>query len=116
LELFVKENIIERIQSSITMLREKLADFRDLFHVGDIRQKGLMVGIELVANRETKENFSPEKRIGHQVILEARKRGVIIRPLGDVIVLMPHLGMSLDELDLLCRVTYESIQAITEKT
>jgi len=116
LELFAKENIIERIQSSITLLREKLAAFHNLSHVGDIRQSGLMVGIELVANRATKENFPPGKRTGHQVIMEARKRGVIIRPLGDVIVLMPHLGMFLDELDLLCRVTYESIQAVTEKT
>ena len=116
LELFAKENIIARIQSSIALLREKLAAFRDLSHVGDIRQKGLMAGIELVANRETKENFPPEQRIGHQVIMEARKRGVIIRPLGDVIVLMPHLGMSLDELEMLCRVTYESVRAVTEKT
>ena len=115
LDLFAKENIIARIQPSIALLREKLAAFHHLSHVGDVRQRGLMAGIELVANRETKESFSPERRIGHRVIMEARKRGVIIRPLGDVIVLMPHLGMSLDELDLLCRVTYESIQAVTEK-
>jgi adenosylmethionine-8-amino-7-oxononanoate aminotransferase len=115
LDLFAKENIIERIQGSITFLQEKLAAFHNLSHVGDIRQKGLMVGIELVANGETKESFSPGKRVGHQVSMEARKHGVMIRPLGDVIVLMPHLGMSLDELDLLCRVTYESIQAVTEK-
>jgi adenosylmethionine-8-amino-7-oxononanoate aminotransferase len=115
LELFAKENIIERIQGPINLLRERLAAFRNIPHVGDIRQRGLMAGIELVADRETKESFPPEKRIGHQVIMEARKRGVIIRPLGDVIVLMPHLAMSLDELDLLCRVTYESILEVTGK-
>jgi len=116
LELFAKENIIEKVQCSIALLQEKLASFHNLSHVGDIRQKGLMVGIELVANRQTKENFPSGERTGHQVIMEARKRGVMIRPLGDVIVLMPHLGMSPDELELLCRVTYESIQAVTGKT
>ncbi|MDR2861564.1 MAG: adenosylmethionine--8-amino-7-oxononanoate transaminase [Syntrophobacterales bacterium] len=116
LELFAEENIMERVQGSIALLREKLADFQHLSHVGDIRQKGLMAGIELVADKKTKENFPPGKRTGHRVIMEARKRGVIIRPLGDVIVLMPHLGMSPDELELLCRVTYEAIQTVTEKT
>jgi adenosylmethionine-8-amino-7-oxononanoate aminotransferase len=74
-----------------------------------------MVGIELVADKDTKESFPPEERIGHRVIKEARKCGVIIRPLGDVIVLMPPLSISIDELDRLCDITYESIRVVTEK-
>jgi len=54
-------------------------------------------------------------RTGHQVILEARKRGIMIRPLGDIIVLMPPLAMSVEELDNLCEATYESIRVVTEK-
>jgi adenosylmethionine-8-amino-7-oxononanoate aminotransferase len=72
-----------------------------------------MVGIELVYNRETKQPFPPEKRTGHRVIMEARKRGVIIRPLGDVIVLMPPLGISKKEIDLLCQAVYDSIRTVT---
>jgi adenosylmethionine---8-amino-7-oxononanoate aminotransferase len=115
LELFEKERIIENLQGKIAFLKEKLAGFKALTHMGDIRQRGMMVGIELVADRETKTEFPVADRTGHQVILEARKRGVIIRPLGDVIVLMPPLSMSIEELDTLCRVTYESIRAVTEK-
>ena len=61
-----------------------------------------MVGIEL-------QGFSFEARIGHQVILEARKRGAILRPLGDVIVLMPPLSINKQELKKLLKITYESI-------
>lgn len=115
LALFETERIIENLQPKIAFLMEKLETFRDLAHVGDIRQRGMMVGIELVADKETRESLPVADRIGHQVIMEARKQGVMIRPLGDVIVLMPHLAMSIEELELLCRVTYESIRLITEK-
>ena len=80
-----------------------------------MRQCGVMVGIELVDNRGTKQPFPPEKRIGHRVIMEARKRGVIIRPLGDVIVLMPPLAISKKEIDILCQDVYDSILMVTEK-
>ena len=115
LELFEKERIIENLQPKITFLKNKLAAFKNLSHVGDIRQRGLMVGIELVADRNTREGLPVADRTGHQVILEARKRGVMIRPLGDIIVLMPPLAMSLEELDRLCEATYESIRVVTEK-
>jgi adenosylmethionine-8-amino-7-oxononanoate aminotransferase len=68
-----------------------------------------MVGMELVKNRETREPFPVARRTGHRVILEARKRGVILRPLGDVLVLMPPLCITAEELETLARVTYESI-------
>lgn len=115
LELFEKERIIENLQPKITFLKNKMAAFKNLSHVGDIRQRGLMVGIELVADRNTREGLPVADRTGHQVILEARKRGVMIRPLGDIIVLMPPLAMSIEELDRLCEATYESIRVVTEK-
>jgi len=115
LDLFEKERIIENLQPKITFLKNKLAAFKNLSHVGDIRQRGLMVGIELVADRNTREGLPVADRTGHQVILEARKRGVMIRPLGDIIVLMPPLAMSIEELDRLCEATYESIRVVTEK-
>jgi adenosylmethionine-8-amino-7-oxononanoate aminotransferase len=114
LEVFEKEDTIENLQPRITRLAQKLKSFRELRHVGDVRQRGFMVGIELVADRKTKACFDPAKRIGHKVIMEARKRGVIIRPLGDVVVLMPPLSISAQEMDRLCDVTYESIRIVTE--
>jgi len=73
-----------------------------------------MVGIELVADRASKAEYSPVLKIGHRIIIEARKHGVIIRPLGNIIVLMPPLSISIDELDKLCSVTFEAIRTVTE--
>jgi adenosylmethionine-8-amino-7-oxononanoate aminotransferase len=68
-----------------------------------------MVGIELVADKASREPFPLSRRTGHRVIMAARELGVILRPLGDVIVLMPPLCISRKELDLLCDVTVAAI-------
>ncbi len=73
-----------------------------------------MVGIELVEDRKRRENYPPERRIGHNVVLEARKHGVLIRPLGDIIILMPPLTIADDELKTLLDVTYNCIRVVTE--
>jgi adenosylmethionine-8-amino-7-oxononanoate aminotransferase len=114
LAVFEEEQVLYVLQEKIAFLEQCLEPFVELSQVGDVRQCGIMVGIELVADKETRESYAPEKRIGHRVILEARKRGVIIRPLSDVIVLMPPLSISKEEIELLCRVTFESIRAVTE--
>jgi adenosylmethionine-8-amino-7-oxononanoate aminotransferase len=115
LDVFEKEKVLDHLQAVIARLAGRLADFRTLRHVGDIRQCGIMVGIELVADRDSKEPFPLKDNIGHQVILEARKQGLIIRPLGGVIVLMPPLAVSLKEIDRICDITYESIKKVTEE-
>jgi adenosylmethionine-8-amino-7-oxononanoate aminotransferase len=111
LEVFEKEEVIKSLPPKIERLTDLLAEMQAHPHVGDIRQRGLMVGMELVKNRETREPFPVARRTGHRVILEARKRGVILRPLGDVLVLMPPLCITAEELETLARVTYESIDA-----
>jgi adenosylmethionine-8-amino-7-oxononanoate aminotransferase len=93
-------------------LRKELKKFYQIAAVGEIRQKGLMVGIELVADRKRKTPFPVEARIGHKVVLEARKKGVIIRPLGDVIVLMPPLSITEKELTRLTQVVFDSIETV----
>ncbi|MBU4419969.1 MAG: aminotransferase class III-fold pyridoxal phosphate-dependent enzyme, partial [Proteobacteria bacterium] len=115
LEIFEKEKVLDKLQAKIEHFKQRLKAFTLLGNVGEVRQCGIMVGIELVADKDTKESFPPEERIGHRVIKEARKQGLIIRPLGDVIVLMPPLSISIDELDRLCDITYESIRVVTEK-
>ena len=86
----------------------------ELEYVGSIRHRGLMGGVEIVEDKTTKKPFPFEERIGYQIILEARKKGVLLRPLGDVIVLMPPLAVSMEELDLLFTVTEEAIKKVTE--
>jgi adenosylmethionine-8-amino-7-oxononanoate aminotransferase len=72
-----------------------------------------MIGIELVQDRANRNSFPPERRVGHQVILKARERSVMIRPLGDVIVLMPPLSMTDGELATLLDVVYDCIVTVT---
>ncbi len=114
LDVFEKEKVIEKLESKIEKLSELLKGFYELRHVGDVRQCGFIVGIELVMDRETKEPYPVAERTGYRVILEARRHGVIIRPLGDIIVLMPPLCISMDQLTRLCEVTYDSIKRVTE--
>ncbi|MCX5856015.1 MAG: adenosylmethionine--8-amino-7-oxononanoate transaminase [Deltaproteobacteria bacterium] len=115
LEIFEEENTIGSLQGKIAHLAKKLQPFAELSHVGEVRQCGVMVGIELVGDRKAKELFPPEKRTGHRVIMEARERGVIVRPLGDVIVLMPPLSISYGEIDKLCETVYEAIRVVTDQ-
>lgn len=110
LKIFEKEKTMESLQPKIADLQKGLKRFWKLTHVADIRQLGFMVGIELMQDLEKKIPYPLRERMGHKVILKARRRGVILRPLGNVIILMPPLSLQIDELDFLLKTTYESIQ------
>lgn len=114
LEIFRKKKILEKLKEKIDFLRNKLKIFWNLSHVGDIRQVGFMVGIELVKDRRTKKPYPLGEKIGIRVIQEARKKGLILRPLGNVIVLMPPLAISQSVLEELVDRTYDSIQSVTK--
>lgn len=114
IDLFRKEKTVERLGPKISVLTKELEHFNDLEHVGDIRQRGFMVGIELVRRRDSKEPYRPEEKIGIRVIQECRRRGLIIRPLGNVIVLMPPLSISLNDLRKLTRIVFDAIRTVTE--
>jgi adenosylmethionine---8-amino-7-oxononanoate aminotransferase len=106
LEVFREERTIERLQPKIRLLGELLEPIAAHPAVREVRRCGFMVGIELV------EHPLPA-RIGHQVTLEARRRGAIIRPLGDVVVLMPPLAIAAEDLRRLVEITGEAIEAAT---
>jgi adenosylmethionine-8-amino-7-oxononanoate aminotransferase len=115
LELFQKEKILEGMRAKIAYLEQRLKeDFANLSRVSEVRQRGFMIGIELVEDKEQRRSYPPESRIGHKVILEARRRGVIIRPLGDIIILMPPLAIRDEELKTLLDVTRDSVRSVTE--
>ncbi len=115
LQVFERKNTIEELQGKIAFLKDRLKSFRELKHVGDIRQLGFMVGIELVRDPDTKESYPYGAKIGIKVTKEARKRGLVIRPLGDIMVLMPPLSMDYEEMEKLLDITYHSIRAVTER-
>ncbi len=112
IDLLDRTVLIGTIDEKAALLAAALASLAEHPHVGEIRQRGLMVGIELVRDRATRAEFEYGDRIGHQVILAARRRGVILRPLGDVLVLMPPLTITPDEIALLARVVRESIEEV----
>jgi adenosylmethionine-8-amino-7-oxononanoate aminotransferase len=116
LALFERDNVVEKMQPRISALRQRLeSEFMALPHVSDVRQWGYMAGIELVEDKANRKSYAPEKRIGHKVILEARRRGVIVRPLGDIIILMPPLTITEAELTMLLNVVYDCIATVTGK-
>jgi adenosylmethionine-8-amino-7-oxononanoate aminotransferase len=109
LDIFQRDEVLAGLPAKIELLTRHLANLADHPHVGDIRQRGLMVGIELVADRDRREPFPIPRRTGHRVILAARRLGAVLRPLGDVIVLLPPLCISPEELGRLCDLTHEAI-------
>ncbi len=110
LDLLQSPSGLSSLPEKIERLRGHLNRLGDLAVVGDVRQKGMMAGIELVKDRNTKEPFPADQRMGARVCRLARERGVLLRPLGDTIVVMPPLAIDLPLLDHLGDVLYESIK------
>jgi len=104
LEAFERERTLVRLQPKIRLLGELLAEVAEMPQVAEVRGRGFMAGVDL-GDRE------PTQRLGHRVVLEARERGAVIRPLGDTLVLMPPLAISQADLRRLVAITAESIEA-----
>ena len=101
LDIFEREQIIERLPATIRNLAAALERLRPLAAVGDIRQYGLAAGIELVADRATRAPYPAADRRGMRVCRVARRHGVLVRPLGDVLVVMPPLTVTPEEIEQL---------------
>jgi len=99
LEVFEEEKTLEKLKPKIEHLTKRLEEFWELEHVGDVRQLGFMVGIELVKDKRTGEKFPYGERTGFKVAYKCRERGVFLRPLGDVMVLMMPLVIDFDQMD-----------------
>ena len=104
LEAFAAEDTLLRLQPKIRLLGELLAEVAAMPEVAEVRGRGFMVGIDL-------GEHDPSLRLGHRVALEARSRGAIIRPLGDVVVLMPPLAIRKADLRRLVEITKDAIRA-----
>ena len=114
LDLFEKNKIVDAVAVKSEKLAEMLNALRPLKHVGDIRQKGFMVGIELVEDKESRKPFDPKRRIGAEVCQRIRRHGVILRPLGDVVVIMPPLAMEPGDLQKIVTAVVTEIDRISE--
>jgi adenosylmethionine---8-amino-7-oxononanoate aminotransferase len=109
LDAFEQEHTLERLQPKLALLRQLLGEIEAMPEVVEVRGRGFMAGIDL-------GEHDPALRMGHRVTLEARERGVIIRPLGDVVVLMPPLSISQGDLRSLIEIVADSIRAACATT
>ena len=105
LRLFEQEHTLEQLEEKIALLGKLLEPVAAIPGVAEVRRRGFMVGIEL-------DGFPVEARAGHQVTLAARRRGAIVRPLGDVVVLMPPLAITARELRRLVAIVADSIAEV----
>jgi len=116
LDLFEKEEVLKSLKKKTEILESWLGEIRDLQHVGDVRNAGMMAGVELVRNKKTKKPYDWSEKMGWRVAYHAREKGVFIRPLGNVIVIMPPLSIREENLERLLNVVRSSIVAVTKKT
>jgi adenosylmethionine-8-amino-7-oxononanoate transaminase len=114
LEIFEKDQTLDNVMERARQAEKWHERIWELAHVGDIRQHGLMIGIELEEDPHSHQPYDPYRMMGRRVCLAARKKGLILRPLGDVVVIMPPLCVSAEELDRIMDITEDSIQEVTE--
>lgn len=115
LKLFQSRNLMTHISQLAEHATDRLQQFHKLTHVGDVRQKGFMIGIELVENKMSKRPYPWQQRIGVKVARRCRELGLLLRPLTDVVVFMPPLATTTDELDSMLDILYQAIFDVTER-
>jgi adenosylmethionine-8-amino-7-oxononanoate transaminase len=112
LKLMEKNQTVRNVASNAIALADLLQLLRDLPHIGDIRHTGHMIGIELVRDKFSREPFDPQKRVGHVICNRIRDRGIIVRPLGDTIVLMPAPAMPLEQIEMILSAVYAEVSQV----
>ncbi len=116
LTLFEQNNVIEFNQMLIKHMAHCAKRFQELPYVGEIRQTGMILAIELVKNKKTKEYFAWQERRGLQIYRYALEKGVLLRPLGNVIYFMPPYVISMEEIEFMFQVAWEAILSLKYET
>ena len=112
LEIFKKEKTLVQVRKKSRLLQTLLKPLAELPIVGDVRQCGLMAGIELVKNKETREPFPLSERMGYKVTAECRRHGLLIRPIGNIVVLVPPLSATERELRQIVNIVTKSCRTL----
>ncbi|MEW4452736.1 adenosylmethionine--8-amino-7-oxononanoate transaminase [Bremerella sp. JC817] len=113
LDLFDQEATLAGLPAKIERIADHLQTLANHPHVRDVRQYGMIAAVELVKDRTTGEPFPWTERHGHQVCQYALNHGLWIRPLGNVLVIMPPLAISLEQIDTICQVIGDGIDFVT---
>jgi len=115
IHMYEKYNLIKKIQKTSKVFEKYYEEILDIDIVGDIRHKGMLMGIELVSNKEKKIPIKTKKSINKVFFEEGKKQGIYLRTLGNIVMLVPPLSIQNNELELLLRRTIKTIQASKSK-
>ena len=115
LELYKKTKLISKVRKNAKHLEKRLDEFWGINIVGDIRHKGMLAAIELVSDKIKKKPISFEKSTNKIVFEEAKKHGVYLRTLGNIVMLVPPLAMSENDIDFLIDGTLKTVKKISKK-
>jgi adenosylmethionine-8-amino-7-oxononanoate aminotransferase len=115
LKLYEKNKLIKKIQNTSKIFEKRRDELNQLDLVGDVRNKGMLMGIELVKNKKQKTPISPKKSINKIIFDEGKNNGIYLRTLGNVVMLVPPLAISTKELDLLIDRTILTIKKTGKK-
>jgi adenosylmethionine-8-amino-7-oxononanoate aminotransferase len=112
LDIFEKEKVVASLAQKIGFFQEALKRFREHPHVADVRQVGMMAGIELIQDKAKGIAYPIEAKMGARVCQEARRRGALLRPLGDVLIVLPPLAIEMETLQELLNILYASLDEV----
>ena len=115
LNLYEKNKLIKKIHSTTQVFKNRIQELNQLDLVGDVRHKGMLMGIELVKNKKTKIPISTKKSLNKITFEEGKKNGIYLRTLGNIVMLVPPLAISNKELDLLIDRTVLTIKNVGKK-
>ncbi|MGI0027753.1 MAG: adenosylmethionine--8-amino-7-oxononanoate transaminase [Nitrosopumilaceae archaeon] len=114
LQLYDKNNLISKNKIKAKQFERRVNEISNLIMVGDVRHKGMLMAIELVSNKNKKTPISPDKKIHQKIFVEAKKHKIYLRTLGHIIMLVPPLAISTNELDFLLDGTIDTIKKVTK--
>ncbi len=114
LEIFEQDNVLQKNQGLAAAMQSAAAHFAEHPHVGEVRQRGMILAIEMVKHKETRTPFAWQERRGLRVYEHALGRGVLLRPLGNVIYFMPPYVITHEQIQLLAEVAWEGVCRATE--
>jgi len=115
LKMYKKNNLIKKIQKTSKVFEKFYQEISEIDIVGDIRHKGMLMGIELVTNKKKKTPIHPSKSINKIFFEEGKKQGIYLRTLGNIVMLVPPLAISEKELNLLLNMTIKTIKSARSK-
>ena len=116
LQMYEKHNLIKKVQKTSKIFEKYSQEILGIDIVGDVRHKGMLMGIELVSNKKNKTPIRTKKSINKVFFEEGKKQGIYLRTLGNIVMLVPPLSIQENELELLIKKTIKTIQVAKSKT